>query len=111
MAGPAGLLWLKRRAAKSGVQGEAARRLDQGFLALLFWTALTGLLLTALRSTELVGLLLLIHLGFVMALFLSMPYGKFIHGFYRLQALVGFALEQRQGHQLIGRDASAEAAE
>jgi len=111
MAGPIGLLYLKKRAAGFDVQGASAHKLDQGFLVLLFFTALTGLLLTGFRGTELMGVLLLIHLGFVMALFLSMPYGKFIHGFYRLQALVGFALEGRRGRQVIGRAHLPEAAE
>ena len=70
---------------------------------LLLLVALTGLLLTALRGSELLGVLLLVHLGTVMGLFLAMPYGKFIHGFYRIIALVGFALEQRRGGQVLGR--------
>jgi citrate/tricarballylate utilization protein len=36
------------------------------------------------RDTHYVGVMLSLHLGVVMTLFLSMPYGKFIHGFYRL---------------------------
>ena len=69
---------------------------------LLLLTALTGLLLTVLRDTPLLGALLLVHLGVVLGLFLAMPYGKFIHGFYRILALVGFALEQRRGRAVIG---------
>ncbi len=105
LIGPAGLLHLKHRAAGFPVQGAPAKGLDVALLVLLFLTALTGLALTALRGTEWLGLLLVIHLGVVMALFLCMPYGKFIHGFYRLQALVGFAMEQRQGKQLLGKTA------
>jgi citrate/tricarballylate utilization protein len=37
--------------------------------------------------------LLEIHLGFVTALFLTMPYGKFVHGLYRSLALLRYALE------------------
>ncbi len=107
LVGPLGLLVLKRRAADSPVATQAARRLDEGLLVLLFLTALTGLLLTALRGTELLGVLLLVHLGVVLALFLAMPYGKFIHGFYRLQALVGFALEQRRGRRMMGEERTA----
>ena len=103
VVGPLGLLVLKRRVAGSPVTTDAARRLDEGLLALLFLTALTGLLLMGLRGSELLGILLLVHLGTVMALFLSMPYGKFIHGFYRLQALVGYALEQRAGRRVMGQ--------
>ncbi|MGF1594270.1 MAG: tricarballylate utilization 4Fe-4S protein TcuB [Kiloniellaceae bacterium] len=108
LAGPAGLLYLKRRAAPFPVNGAAAGQLDVALLVLLFLTSLTGLLLTALRGTEWLGLLLIVHLGVVMALFLCMPYGKFIHGFYRIVALVGFALEQRHGRQVLGTTAAAD---
>jgi citrate/tricarballylate utilization protein len=43
------------------------------------------------------GMLLAIHLGFVMGLFLSLPYGKFVHGLYRFLALVKYAGERRNG--------------
>jgi citrate/tricarballylate utilization protein len=33
------------------------------------------------------GVLLLSHLGVVLALFLTLPYGKFVHGLYRAAAL------------------------
>ena len=107
VAGPAGLLVLKRRTEGVPVGTLATRRLDEGLLVLLFLTALTGLLLTALRGSDLLGVFLLVHLGTVMGLFLAMPYGKFIHGFYRVIALVGFALEQRRGHQVLGRAAES----
>jgi citrate/tricarballylate utilization protein len=100
--GPAGLLVLKRRAAGSPVSTAATRGLDDALLVLLLLTALTGLLLTVLRDTQLLGVLLLAHLGVVMGLFLAMPYGKFIHGFYRILALLGYALEQRNGHAVLG---------
>lgn len=101
--GPAGLLVLKRRAAGVPAGTAATRKLDEGLLVLLFLVALTGLLLTALRGSDLLGVFLLVHLGTVMGLFLAMPYGKFVHGFYRIAALVGFALEQRRGRQILGR--------
>ena len=31
-----------------------------------------------------------------MALFLTLPYGKFVHGIYRAAALVKFALESKR---------------
>ncbi len=103
--GPAGLFYLKRQAARSPMQGAAARHLDDAFLLLLCLTSLTGLALTAFRGTEWLGILLVVHLGVVAALFLCMPYGKFIHGFYRLLALIGFAMEQRRGKQVLGKTA------
>ena len=62
--------------------------MDLGFILLLFTTSLTGLLLLALRDTSAMGLLLSIHMGLVLALFLTLPYGKFLHSFYRYAALL-----------------------
>ena len=41
--------------------------MDRGFMALLFFVSLTGLLLLALRDTSWMAVLLAVHLGFVMA--------------------------------------------
>jgi citrate/tricarballylate utilization protein len=41
------------------------------------------------------GMMLALHLGVVFGLFLTMPYGKFVHGLYRYAALVRYALERR----------------
>jgi len=105
--GPVGLIFLKRRAANSPVYTDQTRQLDAGLLLLLLLAGGSGLALTALRGTDLLGLSLMVHLGLVMAFFLAMPYGKFIHGFYRLLALVAFALERRQGRRLVGGAAEA----
>src|SRR3546814_12314550 len=50
--GTAGLMVLKRRAAASAVQTAATRQLDDALLVLLGLTALNGLLLHALRGSE-----------------------------------------------------------
>lgn len=76
----------------------AARSLlgaDVALLFLLGMTAVTGLVLLALRETGAMGVLLAVHLGFVLALFLVMPYSRFIHGAYRSAALVRNAAERR----------------
>jgi citrate/tricarballylate utilization protein len=102
LAGPAGLFWLKQR-------GDVATRdptqdgMDLAFIALLFSTSATGLLLLALRQTSAMPLLLAIHLATVMALFVTLPYGKFVHGIYRLTALIRYALERSQ---VKGRNAT-----
>jgi citrate/tricarballylate utilization protein len=41
------------------------------------------------------GPLLALHLGVVFPLFITMPYGKFVHGLYRFVALVRYARERR----------------
>ncbi len=46
------------------------------------------------------GLLLAIHLGTVMALFLTLPYSKFAHGIYRSAALLKWNIEKRQPNSL-----------
>ena len=55
---------------------------------MLFMTSATGLLLLALRGEPLMPPLLVVHLGFVLGLFLTLPYGKFVHGIYRTAALL-----------------------
>ena len=50
-------------------------------------------------------MLLCLHLGAVMALFATMPYGKFAHGVFRTAALLRFAVEKRQPNRLgLGGD-------
>jgi len=46
------------------------------------------------------ALLLAVHLGVVLALFLTMPYGKFAHAAYRVAALLKYAAERRQPNRL-----------
>ena len=73
-----------------------SRGLDVGFLLLLFFTSLTGLLLLALRETPAMGMLLAVHLAFVLSLFISMPAGKFVHAIYRFVSLVRNAREHSE---------------
>lgn len=95
LIGPAGLLWLNMT--RDPDHGDQAQRpMDRGFIALLFTISLTGLVLMVLRNTSYMGLLLAIHLGTVMALFLTMPYGKFAHGIYRTVSLLKWSIEKRR---------------
>jgi citrate/tricarballylate utilization protein len=94
LVGPAGLLWLNLR--RHPLHGDAAQQpMDCGFIALLFLTSLTGLALLVWRDTTAMGLLLAVHLGVVMALFVTLPYGKFAHGIFRSAALLKWAIEKR----------------
>jgi citrate/tricarballylate utilization protein len=95
LAGPTGLFWLKQRA-DAHTRDPQQDGLDVAFIALLFLTSATGLVLLALRDTSTMPYLLAIHLATVLALFVMLPYGKFVHGVYRLTALVRYALERSQ---------------
>jgi citrate/tricarballylate utilization protein len=78
--------------------GPVARQLMGGeyaMLALLFLVGSTGLLLLALRHTGAMGMLLALHFGLVLALFVAMPYSKMVHGVYRGLALLRHARERR----------------
>ncbi len=93
LIGTTGLLWLKiladpAPAARAVMGGEYA------LLLLLVSVAKTGLLLLVFRATPAMGWLLAVHLGFVFALFLVLPYSKFVHGVFRTAALVRSHMER-----------------
>ena len=94
LIGPVGLLAAKLRRDPQ-LRDDARFGMETAFLVMLFLTSLTGLLLLVLRETPAMGLLLAVHLGVVFALFITMPYGKFVHGLYRFAALVRYAQEKR----------------
>lgn len=95
LVGPVGLLAAKWR--RDPLLLDHSRTgMDIAFLVMLFLTSATGLLLLFLRATPAMGMLLAIHLGVVFSLFLTMPYGKFMHGIYRFMALVRYAKEKRE---------------
>jgi len=96
LIGPAGLFVLARRR-DAALTDPRHSGMDTAFIVMLFLTSLTGLLLLVLRDTSAMGILLSIHLGVVLGLFLSLPYGKFVHGLYRYLALVKYAVERRRG--------------
>ncbi len=93
LVGPVGLLG-QRQSRDPAVRSDKRSGMDIAFLAMLFLTSATGFALLFLRATPLLGITLFIHLGVVMALFLTLPYGKFVHGIYRFLALVRYAQER-----------------
>ncbi len=77
------------------IQDSEQQTMDLGFVGLLWAVAVTGLALLAWRETTLMPAMLIIHLASVLAFFILMPYGKFVHGLYRGIALLQHAREQR----------------
>jgi len=103
LAGPAGLLWLNLRRDPAHRE-DSQNAMDRGFIALLFLASATGLALLAWRDSGAMALWLAIHLGVVMALFLTLPYGKFAHGVFRSAALLKWAIEKRRPSPLVLKD-------
>ncbi|NKX44518.1 tricarballylate utilization 4Fe-4S protein TcuB [Roseicyclus persicicus] len=68
---------------------------EMAFVILLGLTGLTGLMLYAATGTGLVGPLLALHLGTVLAFFVTLPYSKMAHAAYRLAALTRDAQQRR----------------
>jgi citrate/tricarballylate utilization protein len=97
LVGPIGLLFEKWRSDRV-LLDEKRLGMDTAFIVMLFLTSLTGMALLLWRDTAAMGPLLALHLGVVFALFITMPYGKFVHGIYRFAALVRYARER----QMVG---------
>ena len=93
LAGPAGLLWLKQRQ-DAVTRVDEQNRLDVAFIVLLLLTSGSGLALLGFRGTAAMPVLLAVHLAIVLALFVTLPYGKFVHAVYRAGALLHYASEQ-----------------
>lgn len=104
LIGPMGLLWLNIK--RDPLRTDTAQKpMDRGFIMLLLLTSATGLGLLAFRETSYMPALLAVHLGVVMGLFLTLPYGKFAHGIYRTAALLKSSIEKRQVNTLkLGSD-------
>ncbi len=94
LVGPIGLFAEKSKRDPVLVDG-TRMGMDVAFIAMLFLTSLTGIALLLLRETAAMGPLLALHLGVVFSLFVTMPYGKFVHGIYRFVALVRYARERQ----------------
>ncbi|MDR6770218.1 tricarballylate utilization 4Fe-4S protein TcuB [Azospirillum sp. BE72] len=94
LAGTVGLALLKRRA-DPGPVAASVTGADYALLVLLFLTAASGFALLVLRETAAMGPALLVHLGIVLGLFATLPYGKFLHAPFRVAALLRAAMERQ----------------
>jgi citrate/tricarballylate utilization protein len=90
--GTAGLLWFKWKSDRAPADARAYG-MDYTFLITLGLTALTGMLVLIFRTTAALGSLLVLHLALIAALFITAPYGKFVHFLYRSLALVRYYVE------------------
>jgi citrate/tricarballylate utilization protein len=99
--GTGGLIYYKlqsdREPAAAGASG-----MDYVFLVTLGLAALTGMLTLILRATSAMGSVLVLHLACIAALFVSAPYGKFVHAVYRTLALIRYEIEQSQPRETVG---------
>jgi citrate/tricarballylate utilization protein len=95
LIGPMGLLIAKRQR-DPALADEARTGMDAAFILMLYMTSFTGFALLLLRDTGAMGPLLALHLGVVFALFITLPYSKFVHGIYRFAALVRYARERQE---------------
>jgi citrate/tricarballylate utilization protein len=93
LIGTGGLIWFKIKS-EPGPAAAGAPGMDYVFLVTLGLAALTGMLTLVLRSTAAMGTILVLHLAFIAALFLTAPYGKFVHAVYRTLALIRYEIEQ-----------------
>ena len=93
VVGAAGLFRLKLAGDREPVAADLLGA-DSGLLLLLMLIGITGLLLLSVRATGAMGVTLAVHLGLILAFFLTMPYSKFVHGLYRGGALIRHAIER-----------------
>ncbi len=91
--GTGGLIWFKLKS-KPEPASAGESTLDYVFLIALGLTALTGMLTLILRATTALRTVLTLHLAPVAALFITAPYGKFVHMVYRSLALARYQTEQ-----------------
>ena len=101
IVGTGGLIWFKLRSDREP-EGAGASGMDYVFLVTLGLTALTGMLTLIFRAMPAMGSMLILHLALIAALFVTAPYGKFVHFVYRSLALIRYEIEQRQPRQHVG---------
>ena len=91
--GTIGLLWLKRLADTELIdKGSVA--MDYALIIMLFLSSFSGLVLLAFKNGEWLAYALYFHLSTILALFVMLPYSKFVHIFYRFIALLKYNADE-----------------
>jgi len=93
--GTAALFLLKRQSDRA-LGSEKRTAGEYAFIVMLFMVSTTGLLLYASGGTAMASAWLVIHLAFIATFFITLPYSKMVHGFFRLAALCREAQLQRR---------------
>ncbi|MGY9072807.1 MAG: tricarballylate utilization 4Fe-4S protein TcuB [Acidimicrobiales bacterium] len=95
IVGPAGLLAAKRH--RDPQLGDAdSLPMELAFLGMMLVLSVTGFGVLIFRETAAMPALFAVHLGVVFAFFITIPYSKFVHGFYRYLAIVKDRQERRE---------------
>ena len=90
------------------LDGGRTPSLDTAFLIVLLLVSVTGLALLAVqKATGVVHVVLLIHLGTVVAFFVTAPYGKFMHAVYRLAGVIRSVEERQEAEARVSRRGSS----
>jgi citrate/tricarballylate utilization protein len=95
LAGVGTMAWIKYRADRAPEALET-RAAEWTLLAVLGAAAASGLLLLAVRETAAMGMLLAVHLGTVLAFFVTLPFGKMMHAPFRALALLRAAMDRQE---------------
>ncbi len=95
IAGATGLLFLKHGSDPVPAAPQMTA-MDYAFLIVLDLAAITGMLTLIFRGTRAMGILLALHLGTLIGLYVTAPYGKFVHAVYRSVALVKRCVEEER---------------
>lgn len=93
IVGTSGLIRLKFQSGADATS-TAMRSMDLAFLATLNAVSITGMLTLILRDTAVLGVSLDVHLACLFALYVTAPYGKFVHFVYRFAAILQDAVER-----------------
>lgn len=91
--GTAGLLWLKLIADKELID-EKSVGMDYAFIIMLFLSSFSGLVLMCFKESAFLAYALYFHLSTILALFVMIPYSKFVHIFYRFIALLKYNTDE-----------------